>query len=95
MFFFFFFLLGNRRSVGPDPLPADSSKLSVDRGLVARTPGEMREDLHGQLSAVEKLQYQLTSHELQFAQRMAQKEQYAAEKVQITVVSSSSDSGDG
>ena len=86
---------GDRRSAGPVALPADSSNLAVGRGMMGRTPGEMREDLHGQLSAVEKLQYQLTSHELQFAQRMAQKEQYAAEKVQITAVSSSSDSGDG
>ena len=62
---------------------------------MGKTPGEIREDLHGQLSAVEKLQYQLTSHELQFAQRMAQSEQQAAEKVEVTVVSSSSDSNEG
>ncbi|KAK2571834.1 Coiled-coil domain-containing protein 57 [Acropora cervicornis] len=86
---------GDRRGVGPGGLPADSSNLAVGGGVMGRTPGELREDLHGQLSAVEKLQYQLTSHELQFAQRMAQKEQYAAEKVQISAVSSSSDSGDG
>ena len=99
--FFFYFLNsvlyspGDRRGVGPGALPADSSNLAVGGGVMGRTPGELRQDLHGQLSAVEKLQYQLTSHELQFAQRMAQKEQYAAEKVQISAVSSSSDSGDG
>lgn len=86
---------GDRRGVGPGALPADSSNLAVGGGVMGRTPGELRQVLHGQLSAVEKLQYQLTSHELQFAQRMAQKEQYAAEKVQISAVSSSSDSGDG
>ena len=62
---------------------------------MGKTPGEMKDDLHSQLSAVEKLQYQLTSHELQFAQRMAQKEQHAAEKAEVTVGSSSSDSGEG
>ena len=62
---------------------------------MGKTPGEMKDDIHSQLSAVEKLQYQLTSHELQFAQRMAQKEQHAVDKVQVTVVSSSSDSNEG
>lgn len=55
----------------------------------------MKDHLQSQLSAVEKLQYQLTSHELQFAQRMAQKEQQAAEQIKVTVVSSSSDSNEG
>ncbi|XP_015762342.1 PREDICTED: coiled-coil domain-containing protein 57-like [Acropora digitifera] len=70
---------GDRRGVGPGALPADSSNLAVGGGVMGRTPGELRQDLHGQLSAVEKLQYQLTSHELQFAQRMAQNAPCAAE----------------
>ena len=55
----------------------------------------MTDDLRSQLNAIEKLQYQLTSQELQFAQRMAQSEQHAAEKVKVTVVSSSSESNAG
>ena len=55
----------------------------------------MKDHLQSQLGAVENLQYQLTSQELQFAQRMALKEQQAAEHVKITVASSSSDSNDG
>ena len=54
----------------------------------------MKDHLQSQLGAVENLQYQLTSQELQFAQRMALKEQQAAEHVKITVASSSSDSND-
>ncbi len=55
----------------------------------------MKDHLQSQLNAVERLQYQLTCHELQFAQRMAQKEQEAAEQIKVTVVSSSSDSNEG
>ena len=62
---------------------------------MGKTPGEMTDDLRSQLNAVEKLQYQLTSQELQFAQRMAQSEQHAAEKVKVTVVSSSSETNEG
>ena len=62
---------------------------------VGKTPGEMKDDLRSQLNAVEKLQYKLTSQELLFAQRMAQNEQHAAEKVKVTVVSSSSESSEG
>lgn len=86
---------GDRRSVGPGNLSSQPPKVSTDGGIVGKTPGEMKDDLQSQLSAVEKLQYQLTSHELQFAQRMAQKEQHAAEKAEVTVGSSSSDSGEG
>ena len=62
---------------------------------MGKTPGEMTDDLRSQLNAIEKLQYQLTSQELQFAQRMAQSEQHAAEKVKVTVVSSSNESNEG
>lgn len=67
----------------------------ANQSQVRKTPlSEMQNDLRSQLSAVEKLQYQLTSHELEFAQHMAKKEQLAAEKVKVTVVSSSSDSSE-
>ena len=62
---------------------------------MGKTPRELNDDIHSQLNAVEKLQYQLTSHELQYAQRMAQSEQQAVDKVKVTVVSSSSDSNEG
>ena len=62
---------------------------------MGKTPKELKDDIHSQLNAVEKLQYQLTSHELQYAQRMAQSEQQAVDKVKVTVVSSSSDSNEG
>jgi len=55
----------------------------------------MTDDLRSRLNAVEKLQYRLTSQELQFAQRMAQSEQHAADKVKVSVVSSSSESNEG
>ena len=57
----------------------------------SKTPGQIADQLQSKLSAVEKLQYQLTSHELQFAQRMAEQELDAAEKAHITVGSSSSE----
>ena len=62
---------------------------------MGKTPRELNDEIHSQLNAVEKLQYQLTSHELQYAQRMAQSEQQAVDKVKVTVVSSSSDSNEG
>ena len=62
---------------------------------MGKTPRKLKDDIHSQLNAVEKLQYQLTSHELQYAQRMAQSEQQAVGKVKVTVVSSSSDSNEG
>lgn len=62
---------------------------------MGKTPRELKDDIHCQLNAVEKLQYQLTSHELQYAQRMAHSEQQAVDKVKVTVVSSSSDSNEG
>ena len=87
-------LLGARKSVFPGSLLAHPIQPPANRFQVRKTPSEMKNDLHSQLSAVEKLQYQLTSHELEFAQRMAQQEQLAAEKVKVTVVSSSSDSSE-
>ena len=87
--------LGGRRSAPPGTLPAQPSHPLANQVRMGKTPGEIKDDIHSQLSAVEKLQYQLTSHELQFAQRMAQKEQHAADKVQVTVLSSSSDSNEG
>ena len=62
---------------------------------MGKTPRELKDDIYSQLNTVEKLQYQLTSHELQYAQRMAQSEQQAVDKVKVTVVSSSSDSNEG
>ena len=99
-FSFLYEMSGGRRSAPPGTIsgqPPQPLVTQVPSGktAVGRTPGEMKDHLQNQLSAVEKLQYQLTSHELQFAQRMAQKEQQAAEQVQVTVASSSSDSNDG
>lgn len=67
---------------------------SSEKTPIGRTPGETKDHLQSQLGAVENLQYQVTSQELQFAQRMALKEQQAAEHVKITVASTSSDSND-
>ena len=78
--------LGGRRSAPPGTFAAQPPRPPVSRVSVGKTPGEMTDDLRSQLNAVEKLQYQLTSQELQFAQRMAQSEQDAAEKVKVTVV---------
>lgn len=88
---------GGRRSAPPGAILRHPSQPLVSRGpsektTAGKTPEEMKDHLQSQLSAVEKLQYQLTAHELQFAQRMAQKEQQAAEQIKVTVVSSSSDS---
>lgn len=90
---------GGRRSAPPGANLRHPSETLVSRGpsektTVGKTPEEIKDHLQSQLSAVEKLQYQLTAHELQFAQRMAQKEQQAAE-IKVTVVSSSSDSNEG
>ncbi|KAL9957035.1 hypothetical protein ACROYT_G038619 [Oculina patagonica] len=90
---------GGRRSAPPGTISGQPSQPLVSRGPAGKatggkTPGEMKDHLQSQLNAVEKLQYQLTSHELQFAQRMAQKEQEAAEQIKVTVVSSSSDSNE-
>ena len=84
--------LGRIISQPPQPLVTEASS---GKTPIGRTPGEMKDHLQSQLGAVENLQYQLTSQELQFAQRMALKEQQAAEHVKITVASSSSDSNDG
>ena len=91
---------GGRRSAPPGVISRYPSQPLVSRGpsektTVGKTPEEMKDHLQSQLSAVEKLQYQLTAHELQFAQRMVQKEQQAAEQIKVTVVSSSSDSNEG
>lgn len=83
--------LGRIISQPPQPLVTEASS---GKTPIGRTPGEMKDHLQSQLGAVENLQYQLTSQELQFAQRMALKEQQAAEHVKITVASSSSDSND-
>lgn len=56
------------------------------------TPSEITDQLQGQLNAVERLQYQLTTHELQYAKQQAQHEQIAADQARVTVVSSSSSS---
>ena len=56
------------------------------------TPGEIADQLHGQLNAVERLQYQLTTHELQYAKQQARHQQIAADQAKVTVVSSSSSS---
>ena len=87
--------LGGRRSAPPGTLAVQPPQSPVSRVPEGKTPGEIKDDLRTQLNAVEKLQYQLTSQELQFAQRMAQSEQDAAEKVKVTVVSSSSESNEG
>lgn len=91
---------GGRRSAPPGANLRHPSETLVSRGpsektAVGKTPEEIKDHLQSQLSAVKKLQYQLTAHELQFAQRMAQKEQQAAEQIKVTVVSSSSDSNEG
>lgn len=90
---------GGRRSAPPGvisrhPLQPLGSQGPAEKTTTGKTPEEMKDHLQSQLSAVEKLQYQLTAHELQFAQRMAQKEQQAAEQIKVTVVSSSSDSNE-
>lgn len=95
-----FEMSGDRRSAPPGVISRHPSQPLVSRGpsektTAGKTPEEMKDHLQSQLSAVEKLQYQLTAHELQFAQRMAQKEQQAAEQIKVTVVSSSSDSNEG
>ena len=56
------------------------------------TPAEIADQVQGQLSAVEKLQYQLTTHELKYAKQKVQHEQNAADKARVTVVASSSSS---
>ena len=89
-----------RRSAPPGAILRHPSQPLVSRGpsektTAGKTPEEIKDHLQSQLNAVEKLQYQLTAHELQFAQRMAQKEQQAAEQIKVTVVSSSSDSNEG
>ena len=94
-----FEISGGRRSAPPGVISGNPSQPLVSQGpsektAAGKTPGEMKDHLKSQLSAVEKLQYQLTSHELQFAQRMAQKEQQAAEHIKVIVVSSSSDSNE-
>ena len=91
---------GGRRSAPPGvvsrhPLQPLGSQGPAEKTTTGKTPDEMKDHLQSQLSAVEKLQYQLTAHELQFAQRMAQKEQQAVEQIKVTVVSSSSDSNEG
>lgn len=58
---------------------------------VKLTPDEMTDQLQTKLSAMEKLQYALTTHELQVAQRMTEQEKIAAGQVRVTVRSSSSD----
>ena len=87
--------LGGRRSAPPSTLAVQPPQPPVTRVPEGKTPGEMTDDHRSQLNAVEKLQYQLTLQELQIAQRMAQSEQHAAEKVKVTVVSSSSESNEG
>lgn len=83
---------GSDISHHPQPFVTQGSS---EKTPIGRTPGETKDHLQSQLGAVENLQYQLTSQELQFAQRMALKEQQAAEHVKITVASTSSDSNDG
>ncbi|XP_073246831.1 coiled-coil domain-containing protein 57-like [Porites lutea] len=83
---------GGRKSAPPGSISVQASKPHT--ASMGKTPKELKDDIHSQLNAVEKLQYQLTSHELQYAQRMAQSEQQAVDKVKVTVVSSSSDSNE-
>lgn len=52
----------------------------------------MADQLQTKLSAMEKLQYALTSHELQVAQRMTEQQRAAAEHVHVNIRSSSSES---
>ncbi|KAK3728545.1 hypothetical protein QZH41_011624 [Actinostola sp. cb2023] len=60
--------------------------------LVKVTPNEMTNQLQTKLSAMEKLQYALTTHELQVAQRMTEQQKIAAGQVRVNVQSSSSES---
>ena len=86
-------IAGGRKSAPPGSISVQTSKPHT--ASMGKTPRELNDDIHSQLNAVEKLQYQLTSHELQYAQRMAQSEQQAVDKAKVTVVSSSSDSNEG
>ena len=86
-------ITGGRKSAPPGSISVQTSKPHT--ASMGKTPRELKDDIYSQLNAVEKLQYQLTSHELQYAQRIAQSEQQAVDKVKVTVVSSSSDSNEG
>lgn len=69
----------------PPPIPTTPTSIKL-------TPDEITDELQTKLSAMEKLQYALTSHELQVAQRMAEQQRAAAGQIQVNVRSSSSDS---
>ncbi|XP_048584581.1 coiled-coil domain-containing protein 57 isoform X2 [Nematostella vectensis] len=58
------------------------------------TAHQMADNIQTQLGAMEKLQYALTSHELQVAQRMREQQTAAAGHARVTMGSSSSDSSD-